>query len=590
SEIAYAAMRQDAPRLRGGMVPGGSRRQGRGRPQQQVPTTSSSQQGNAVAGTSAAGSSHVGSDVPHDGRVIGDFIDAPADFLQNNVLLLRMDEGMRQRMPGSGIDSARFLHWMDGKDRHWFTMTVDPSRSKPDRPVYLLTPAVEKYVEAFAHEDAELREIVQGHDVPAVGGPETYVAAHYVPYLRGSTTNAEVNVGHADVPVRRNESFSPDFVFTAAMNGCALVLTDGAREDTFTVWHYQSPNGAINGAAAEAFRTVRRPLEWFGHEQYMSANPEGMPEVTNILWRGPEGWKVLSQENHTSPYSMSEVSLHNFRSKQLAPGREWIDVWTIHRATAHARLAKISAGRDSVSRLDGDKSNLNLLSAYDLVKIQAESDARALDDVTGPSELLSVARSLRDGRQETDELVRRLLENQDVQERQDSRNWTFRRANDVPRLRENVRRLISEFSDSGWSDSLEREARAVHDAMPGHADPTTDPAEYPLTPPPAQLHSADDPTSPEEHWPHPVGRTTFLPNPTQGVTGPPGQVETPAADRGLGEGRKPENVDTEPAGFRPLDPDEDLFDRVNGRLRDMSRGEVSREEFERIRQEMVDEG
>ncbi|MGW2982519.1 WXG100-like domain-containing protein, partial [Streptomyces humidus] len=112
--------------------------------------------------------------------------------------------------------------------------------------------------------------------------------------------------------------------------------------------------------------------------------------------------------------------------------------------------------------------------------------------------------------------------------------------------------------------------------------------------PPAGL-----PYGTETDAPDSVARKQHMPSAGAGDRVPdPSPVNVVSETDGMRSGRSSEPVApvaseplaTEPAGFRPLDPDEDLFDRVNGRLRDMSRGEVSREEFERIRQEMVDEG
>ncbi|MFD4560726.1 protein-glutamine glutaminase family protein [Streptomyces sp. NPDC058469] len=478
-DIAAASLGRPLPRR-----PGGgwwNDLLGTGADEQPQATTSSHRQ-QPLAGSSSARSGPL-----HDPRVVGEFTRGPAAFLRENVVLLRLDEGMRARMPGSGLDVSRFLTWMNGKDQHWFGLTRDPVRSTADRPVYLLTPAVEKYVEEFGRDDAALQGIVRGHAVPAVRGPGNYVAAHYVPYLPGSTTDPEANIGHADIPVRGGEGFSPDFVFTAAMNGCALVVTEGTREGALTVWHYQSPNGAINGAAAEVFRGERRPLEWFGFRDYMwNPDPKGLPEATNMLWRGPDGWEILSQANHTGLFSADEVGFDGFRSRKLAPGREWVYVRDIHRAVAAEHLETIAKGDEYTRALKMDESDLNLASAYGLVRNEASSDVSKLEGVRGPQELLEVVRELQKSHQVADGLVRVMLSQQAIAEARESRSRVARRNNatGVVESRLKMREIISEVSRTGWLDQLEREAaylsaRVTTDdsaqLAPGHTPLADDP-------------------------------------------------------------------------------------------------------------------
>ncbi|GAA4794637.1 hypothetical protein [Streptomyces ziwulingensis] len=495
--------RVEPARVRGGMWPAHPRAQTE--PDARDQARGSSRQTAPAIGTSAAG------DLAALGgrRAIGAFSRAPERFLRDNVLLLRMDEGMRVRMPDSGISRTRFLNWMDGKDKHWFTLTVDADRSPgAGRPVYLLTPAVEKYVEAFGRDDAVLREIVRGHDIPAVRGPDEYVPAHYVPYFQGSTTHAQTNVGHTDVPVRKDPEFDADFVFTATMSGCALVLTESDRDGAFTVWHYQSPSGTVNAGAAVGFRGERQPFEWFGHEQYMTRRADRAPEVTNLLWRGPNGWEILSQENHAS-FTTREVTWHDFRSKQVFAGRGWNDTAIIYRAIGHERLADIDKARADAGQMKKDKGNLNLIGAYDLVRMQAEAEVRDLDGISGPDQLLSVARSLRAAHQDTGTLVQQLLAKQAQLEREESP--AVRRRNDetgVARLRGRVLHAITEFSRGEWRERLEREAATAQRTVTEPAGQAS-PLDLALTPAPVRLLTTGDPGSPDGHWPNPDIRTTF---------------------------------------------------------------------------------
>jgi len=130
----------------------------------------------------------------------------------------------------------------------------------------------------------------------------------------GSGQNFEPTVGHTDIVkdqgVDVEGQFNPDFVFTAAMNGCALTITPYINPTTntldprkFTAWHFQ--NASENREKAAEFRSTKNPTDWYGDQEYDAGNQHaGLFEATNILHRGRDNqWSIISQQNETASHS-----------------------------------------------------------------------------------------------------------------------------------------------------------------------------------------------------------------------------------------------------------------------------------------------
>ncbi|MET8944860.1 hypothetical protein ABZX30_15075 [Streptomyces sp. NPDC004542] len=417
-----------------------------------------------------------------DGRAVREFVAAPKEFLRSNMVLLRMADGMRARSAsgpgGSGdagsstvareMDHAAFLRWMDKQNRHWFTLTARTAPGDgPGSTGYVLTPAVEKYAEAFPG-DPTLGALLQGHSLPPVGPAEDYIPAHYVPYLQGSSANPEQNVGHTVVPLVSSADFRADFVFTAAMNGCALAVTKEGERDDFTAWHYQSPSS--NRAAAEQFRSEAGPVDWFGDGEYQSLRLEAIPESTNLLWRGGQGWEFLSQENHADFRNYGDVRTHGTTSRpvRLEPGEEWRYVARHYLRTVEEHLETLRrVERDYVAKLGGSTADLLLKSSFDLLKMRTERDVRSLRGVGDARQLAQTAVEIRNDHEGT----RRVMAHFDDQRVKAEENtpkatsWFRRPAKgtrpEAQSRRAKVSGFVSRLSDDAWISALTREAHAL---------------------------------------------------------------------------------------------------------------------------------
>ncbi|MBY8882307.1 scabin-related ADP-ribosyltransferase [Actinacidiphila acidipaludis] len=448
----------------------------------------------------------------HDNpAAVGEFTTGPKDFLEHNTVLLRMKDGMETRTPGLAVDYSSFLKWMDKQDRHWFALTPHGAQGQSGRPAYLLTPAIEKYAHEFAH-DPELREIVGGHDLPAPGGTGDYLAAHYVPYYQGASTHAETQVGHTRIPVDRGGDFNPDFVFTAGMNGCAFAVTRSEHGDSFTAWHYQSPTS--NRKDSERFRLDRRPVDWFGDCEYQDVQPGGLPESTNLMWRGDDGWRFVSQENHADFHDADRVWTNRITTRpvRLTPGQEWDYVARYYQRTAEDRLVKLDrVKRDYVDRLDNSKAGVLLKSSFDLMKMQAERDVDLLGKVTGADDLTAATKTLAEDHASTTEMVGTLhakSEDEETIQRKAAWPWEKAQLDEADRLRGQVRFFITDAADGKWLPGLQRESAAL----------TEPPATAPATE--AAVH-APAPHAPVETGPAPL-HTLSAPAPGTSLTDAPG--------------------------------------------------------------------
>ncbi|MEU6942973.1 hypothetical protein ABZ943_41270, partial [Streptomyces rubiginosohelvolus] len=186
-------------------------------------------------------------------------------------------------VPGPS-SSAAFLQTMDQATQHWFVL-VRAGDAGAHEGTLLLTPAVERYVQAFAEgrlfhtphvteKVMDLFEELTAH--PALPRPmaaDHYLASGYIPYQPGVAKGAST-IGNAVIRRNPGSHVGAEFVFTPEMTGCALAVTD-VTDDTFRAWHYQSPNGMSQRQFAAAFRAERSPTDWFGDASYLGPMPDG---------------------------------------------------------------------------------------------------------------------------------------------------------------------------------------------------------------------------------------------------------------------------------------------------------------------------
>jgi hypothetical protein len=278
----------------------------------------------------------------------------PEGFFGTRIVSLDYAEGLRLRAPELQNLTARgeFVKAMGDFDRHWFRLVPNAARTKEGVPAYILTPAIERYVQAFPGHRL-LAPLVGNAHLPAVAGEDAYLRAAYVPYLTKKASDPETDVGHVDVRIRRSEEeFTPDFVFTAAMNGCAFTVTGSADEESFTAWHYQSPDS--NREEASRFRVEQAPSDWFGADEYDSGGHEGLFEVTNIMWRPPgqDGWKIISQEVDVSARDTTDARIRAVRSRDLVlgPGAAVDYTRRIYKASAQTQLEEIEGRINNTRR------------------------------------------------------------------------------------------------------------------------------------------------------------------------------------------------------------------------------------------------
>ncbi|MGW8954728.1 hypothetical protein [Streptomyces sp. NPDC055709] len=244
----------------------------------------------------------------------------PREFLQHIILSTDFNQGIQALYPGIPANlRGEFINSMSRWDRHWFKLAPDAAREGRGFPAFTLTPAVERYLEGFPGDEV-LSRIEKGSRFPST--PSSSIPAAYVPYRTGMPDPNDFagTIGNADVrrdPDPGDRESAPDFVFTAGMNGCAFTVTASEDPDKFTAWHFQSPGSRSNKPQAERFRAERNPSDWFGDDEYESASQQGLYEAANLLWHGPDGWTVLSQETRYSAQDRNHVHGMKFSERPL---------------------------------------------------------------------------------------------------------------------------------------------------------------------------------------------------------------------------------------------------------------------------------
>ncbi|CAM5281267.1 hypothetical protein SALBM135S_08651 [Streptomyces alboniger] len=393
-----------------------------------------------------------------------DLLHDPRTFLSHSALALDFALGMRNRMPDLPLNREAFVRRMSAWNRHWFVLVPDSRRAREGMPAYLLAPAVEKYVEAFG-DDPLLAPLSGDPRLLPVQADGEYLASSYVPYLTGSTANPEESVGHARVPgdAGRRGSGS-EFVFTATMNGCAFAVEGAADGGQFTAWHYQSPSSATNRGPARAFREERSPTDWFGVEEYETPGDKSLFEAANMLWKGPDGWQVVSQEVRVDLADMNKARIAAVRSRplHLSPGHEAGYTARIYSGFATAQLDRCRRLLDQARRNAGPAAQQEALenNMFKPLEMAMASDALLLEGAATFPELADTARGIRSRRVET---VGRVLAymGRELEGRTARRGGLFNPGGSEAALeqrRARIKALVDEFSDTFWVDDLIEEA------------------------------------------------------------------------------------------------------------------------------------
>ncbi|WP_326735920.1 hypothetical protein [Streptomyces sp. NBC_01022] len=409
---------------------------------------------------------------PTNGQVVqrapaDELVDDPQAFLSRSALALDFTAGIRSRMPDLPLNQAEFVNRMStaGWGRHWFVLVPDTRRSREGMPAYLLTPAVEKYVAAYGQDDPLLAPLVGHAALLPVLPDQGYLASSYIPYLTGITSDPDTSVGHARVPRDAgNQGPGSEFVFTATMNGCAFAVT-GVNDDHFTAWHYQSPSSTSNSGPAREFRRDQAPTDWFGTEEYESADQSGLFETTNLLWNSPEGWQVISQETHVNAFDMNDARIAGVHSRELhlEPGQEVAYTARIYGGLARAQLQRLARLLQQARKAGGTTVQVDALekSVFKPLEIAMASEALELKDVDGFDRLAHIASDLKRLRADTLEGVRQWGESNLGSKAMTHGGGVFNSRMDEQKLtarQERIDLLLTEFGNFSWLNGLLDEA------------------------------------------------------------------------------------------------------------------------------------
>ncbi|MFI5566644.1 DUF4157 domain-containing protein [Streptomyces sp. NPDC051740] len=309
-----------------------------------------------------------------------DLTDNPRDFLAANMLSMDVVAGMKARWSRPALNDAyhKLGSILGGLTRHWFVLTADPRR-QGSGPAYLLTPALEMYVADQEHRAAYpfLQELAGHPDLPPVQPESSYLHSSYVPYLTGGARNPETQVGHQEIPKEPGDAPGAGLVFTATMNGCAFAVTGSSQgPGMFRAWHYQSPGSRM--ADALEFQHTHRTTDWFGDEEYMGPGAgRTLPEVTNMLSFGQNGWEVLGQEVLVSASDMNDARIGKTSARPLNLGpadgdRRFSQAGAVYKGLAHKHLGIVSGAGEAIKARKAPK---------DVQDVVTEAQRRVADGV-----------------------------------------------------------------------------------------------------------------------------------------------------------------------------------------------------------------
>ncbi|MEU9381155.1 lonely Cys domain-containing protein, partial [Streptomyces sp. NPDC048279] len=348
--------------------------------------------------------------VPREGTPSTLLVTDPEAFLKSHVLSMDIDRGLVLHA-GKLDERSRdeFLKKLKDLDEHRFVLVADGRVNTDGQPVCVVAPAVTWYVRRYG---ADALGISKDAQLPLERGGDEYVNAVFVPYLTSGTQDFARQVGHADV-LREPGVSGARLVVTPTMNGCAFAVTSHVDPARFTVWHYQSPDS--NMSHSVQFRRELWPTDWFGAGEYAGPVPEGkLVEVANLLWYGPNGWQIISQESITSREQKDQVALRQVCSRALVleNGRE-----AEHVARAYQNVARrerndwdlpqmqrrirntVPAGRD-IEVLDG---------LFQRIGRHIDGEIERLGQVAGLDELRLLADTFRVGRADAAEELQAVI-------------------------------------------------------------------------------------------------------------------------------------------------------------------------------------
>ena len=138
-------------------------------------------------------------------------------------------------------------------------------------------------------------KVVESTDV----ADEVPIQGYWCPFIQGHDTLP----GWVDIP-KCDPTYN--FVFTAGMNGCRLVVTNKS-ETEYRVYHHQHPDE--RGPARENIwalieRQGHPVVDTLGYDEYGLGDQEGFPNAFNFLHYSGDRWWFVSQPQTFDMHSL----------------------------------------------------------------------------------------------------------------------------------------------------------------------------------------------------------------------------------------------------------------------------------------------
>ena len=118
---------------------------------------------------------------------------------------------------------------------------------------------------------------------------DTPIGAYWCPFIQGGGLPGYVDIPKKNPPLK--------FVFTAAMNGCRLVVTNYSATH-YRVYHNQHPDGN-NAESQRIWNLIKAQgheiVSHFGWDEYAPAGNAFPPNAFNFLYYRNGNWNYVSQ-------------------------------------------------------------------------------------------------------------------------------------------------------------------------------------------------------------------------------------------------------------------------------------------------------
>ncbi|MEQ8753318.1 MAG: DUF4157 domain-containing protein [Coleofasciculus sp. G1-WW12-02] len=254
-----------------------------------------------------------------------EFNQDPVKFNQSNIVSVDYEDGLNRRYGNIQNweivkEKIELFALMENQPENWFTLepapvyeNADADKGDPKGGAYIVTPALEKYVQIAIDNDKftkdELDELLNPntengktiYNINKLGMNQKYIKAGYFPYKFGKPNMSETRKTIGNVSISLNKIPKEGLiVFTGGMNGCAVMASNEKSEDDKkqTLWHFQNCNSWPNeyNQMAQQCTVIHHPDSYWKEKEVEGAMSDSIklgeapaPIASNMVRIYPNG-------------------------------------------------------------------------------------------------------------------------------------------------------------------------------------------------------------------------------------------------------------------------------------------------------------